>query len=548
MKMPVKVDFFRNSAIENARITNVKDNITEYMIPRSGKAENIEIKFFLPIAQVTGFWHASLAAGVKMRLDWNIDFVCGGQYNYPAFVLFNRACRCQWAVMLSNIRDDARFSARLDQENEGYKITITIASSADAGDLVLRIDSRGEALDQVLSDWRQSLDIAPQQFPQAAWDPVFCTWYAKHGAVDAAWLEPAAQRAVDMGFKTLIVDDGWCYDEYCRVNPETIANWYRTIGDYRVSELKFPRFAEHVRRVQAMGMNYMVWVAPHLIGFDSEFFARYPETVIEPLVEGYRRLNVKDVRARNLLTERLRNLMSSANLDGLKIDFIDIVRPDPANPNARETLAFTKELSDAVRSVKADALIEFRQSYTNCAMLPYATQFRAGDAPFDALKNFGRIAEIRLSLGNNIPVHADPAFWSKSDPAECVARHMIAMMGGVPMLSMDLLQLSDMEEKIIRRWMEFYSCHQTLLNHGAWRVEMSQQHIAALTVEDDQKKIILLNDSNYASAMTDVSGKEVYLANLSDNPAVWQADIVQDLYGKNTAQAAIPVGGCGVRR
>ena len=542
------VEVFRDNRSSAAELQQNTPGVDEYILKSSGQAETLEIKFFLPIAGVAGYWHASTQPGPKLRLDWNIGFVCGGQFNFPGLMFLDRACRCLWGITLTNIWDDARFAAALDQENEGYKITITVAVSAETGDFKLRIDHRGVTVDQVLKDWRKSLSLPAYQFPASAWDGVFCTWYAKHGAVDAAWLEPAAQRAADLGFKTLIVDDGWCYDEYCRVNPETLKNWYRTIGDYRISDVKFPNFAEHVQRVKDMGMKYLVWVAPHLIGCESDFYAQNPDSVFDTLHEGQRRLNVKDIAARKFLTERLTALMQAGNLDGLKIDFIDVVRPDPAEPNSRETLTFTKEMTDAVRAVKSDALIEFRQGYANCAMLPYGTQFRAGDAPFDAMTNFGRIAEIRLAMGSNVPIHADPAFWSKSDPAENIARHMIAMLGGVPMLSMDLLKLSSMEEMIIRRWMDFYRQHQELLNHGTWSVEMKHQTLAAMTVENDNKKIILLNDSNYISEIADSSGKETYLANLAERPVVWQADKTEDVSGSVVSGSAVPVGGCGMRK
>ena len=543
-----KVEIIRNKHRLAAELTRNVPGIDEYAIKCTGISELLEIKFQLPVAEIAGFWHASRDPGAKMRLDWNIDFVCGGQFNFPGLAMLDRNCRCLWGITLTNIHDDTHFSAKLDQEKECYHIAITIAISEKTEDFTLRIDQRRLPQDAMLNDWRKSLDLPIYEFPEAAWNGVFCSWYAKHGAVDAAWLEPTAECAASLGFKTLIVDDGWCYDEYCRVNPETLANWYRTIGDYRVSKVKFPNFAEHVKRVQDMGLKYLLWVAPHLIGCDSEFYANNSDAVIEPLTEGYRRFDVKNTAAGNQLAEKLVLLMQEGNLDGLKIDFIDIVKPDPASPNSRATTAFAKKLSDAVRSVKSDALIEFRQGYANCAMLPYATQFRIGDAPFDALRNFARIAEIRMAMGSNVPIHADPAFWSKNDPAECVARHMIGMLGAVPMVSMDLLTLSPTEKSIIRRWMDFYYQHQTLLNHGKWRVEMKHHNIAALTVEDDKKKIILLNDSNYISEIADSPGKETYLANLSERSAMWKADRMEDVLGSSTASSSVPVGGCAIRQ
>ena len=546
MNQTTAIEILRNNQIISAQFTTPEPGLDQYTIPGCNQPGQTRITLQLPIADAAGFWYGSLQPGARMHLDWNIHFCCGAQYQYPVFALMQRNSCCNCAVTLSNLWDDTTFTAVLDQEHECYKLQIVIAHAAAATKpFQLRLDRRHLPLDQTLSDWRTSLELPAHTFPAAAWDPVYCTWYARHGAVDAAWLEPTAERAVNMGFKTLIVDDGWCYDEYCRVNPDTIADWYHTIGDYQVSQVKFPHFAEHVRRVQAMGMNYMLWVAPHLIGFDSKFYQQHPDAVIEPRVEGYRRLNVHDPAMRNLITQRMAALMREGNLDGLKIDFIDIVRPAPDAPNALATLDFAREPSNAVRSIRPDALIEFRQSYTNCAMLSLGTQFRAGDAPFDYQKNFGRVAEIRLALGDNIPVHADPAFWSKTDPMECVARHMIAMLGGVPMLSMDLLTLSSVEEKVIRNWMNFYSQHQALLNHGHWSILLNNQNIAAMTVEDDQQKIVLLNDANYAEKLIRSTDKKLFMANLSEQTADVAAGHTTDGCGAIVNSRGIPVGGLG---
>lgn len=547
MNPAIPVRFFRDGQTLSAAFADDVPGLECYNLPAAADAGKIVIEFALPVAGVTGYWYGSLQPGVKMQLDWNISFVTGAQYNSPVFALVGRDCRCRAAVTLSDLMDDARFEAQLDQEHEVYFLRITVAA-APGTPLELRIDRRGLELDAMLADWRRTLPPVECRFPDAAWEPVYCTWYAKHGAVDAAWLEPTAARAADMGFKTLIVDDGWCYDEYCRVNPDTIQNWYRTIGDYRVSEVKFPRFAEHVRRVQKLGMRYLVWVAPHLIGFDSDFYRDHPDAVLDPCVEGYRRLKIGDAAACQLIADRLTKLMRDNGLDGLKIDFLDIVTPDPDAPNGRATYDFVRKLTDSLRALRPDALIEFRQNYANWAMLPLATQFRAGDAPFDALRNFGRLAEIRLALGDGVPVHADPAFWSRSDDMEGVARHMIAMLAGVPMLSMDLLSLTAMEERVIRRWLAFYHDHRQVLNFGAWHVHLDGQNIAAMTAEDDREKVILLNEGGHLPALSAVSGKPVYLANLSERAVALPGAELSGPDGAPVAGQMLPVGGLGIVR
>ena len=68
----------------------------------------------------------------------------------------------------------------------------------------------------VRPDWTPS-------YPDDAWMPVYCTWYAVHAAVEKQWLEEHVDTAAAMGFGTFIVDDGWCFDDMKRVTPQTFS-------------------------------------------------------------------------------------------------------------------------------------------------------------------------------------------------------------------------------------------------------------------------------------------------------------------------------------
>ena len=124
--------------------------------------------------------------------------------------------------------------------SEGYSSKPMQATKI--GDRIVRVDAvqkaRGEAVyvcDMTLPDMqyaymvrstvpRGTIDaIHLPEFPEGAWEPVFCTWYAVHAAVTQDWVEKNAEVASRLGFRTLIIDDGWCFDVMKRVSPETIS-------------------------------------------------------------------------------------------------------------------------------------------------------------------------------------------------------------------------------------------------------------------------------------------------------------------------------------
>ena len=103
--------------------------------------------------------------------------------------------------------------------------------------------------------------------------------------------------------------------------------------------------------------------------------------------------------------------MDTQELDDLKIDFLDELRPDPFKPICRDTLDYIRETVSAIRKIRSDALIEFRIKYAVPQLADQATAFRAGDVPFAFVQNYLCCLQLRVMLGDGIPVHADPVYF-----------------------------------------------------------------------------------------------------------------------------------------
>ena len=358
-------------------------------------------------------------------------------------------------------------------------------------------------------------------------------------------MEKNAEVASRLGFRTLIIDDGWCFDVMKRVSPETISTWYEMIGDWFLSEKKFPDFENHRKRVQAMGMKYLLWVAPFLIGAKSELYKQLADIVKPEYHEGCYTFDSSRKEAAKLLLGKMKHVIQDYGLDGLKVDFLDYIFPNMEEPRGEDTTHFIQELARTIREVKKDALIEFRQAYATPGMLAYGTQFRAGDVPFDFIDNFHRLAQIRISVGDGVPVHADPAYWHPQESPENISRHMIASLAGVPMLSMDLLAISETEQKIIRHWLGFYQAHRETFNYGKWDVTYHQSGTAYAMVSNEKESIIILHDSVRIGEALAKAAKHVFVLNLSPDELPLAGAKTADYEGKASADGIIPLGGLG---
>jgi alpha-galactosidase len=174
-----------------------------------------------------------------------------------------------------------------------------------------------------------------------------------------------------------------------------------------------------------------------------------------------------------------------------------------------------------LKSVKPDGLFEFRQSYATPLTLELGTQFRAGDVPFEWLCNILRIAQIRLAVGDGVPVHADPIFWSQHETKDNIARHFMAAMAGVPMVSMDLEKLPDWQKEEIAKWMRIYSQRiEPFQKHGRWNMVYRNGSLAYVTCIHGEEALVIVIDSgaSFKSLECALDGKRAIIMNLGYAP------------------------------
>ncbi len=470
-----------------------------------------ELHLDIPIIDLQGYWIPDNRAPLA-RIPWVIEADSAAQRNFPWISFFNTSQENRISVGLDCLYSDVKMVARMNQESCNYQLTIKVVVDKPGRSFRVIVNRRRQPWTRCLQDWREALKLPAVQYPAGAWEPVFCTWYAVHAAVTRDWVEQTAAEAAKLGFGTYIIDDGWCFDDMKRVSPETIGTWYEMIGDWEVSSKKFPDFVEHVKRVQGMGLSYMLWVTPFLIGVKSRLFQQIKDCVFPRYAEGCHTFDTANIEAGKIIIGKLAALMENYPLDGLKIDFLDYVFPNVDAPRSEITRKFIQELTDAVRAPKADALIEFRQSYATVGMLPYGTQFRAGDVPFDFVDNFQRLAQIRVSIGDGAPVHADPVYWHPRETEANISRHMIASLLGVPMLSMDLNTVSEKQKGIIAHWLGLYKRHFDTFTTGKWEIRFGAAGVDWAAVSGEKSRIVILANHH---CLSEAAAAGNYVLNLT---------------------------------
>jgi alpha-galactosidase len=173
--------------------------------------------------------------------------------------------------------------------------------------------------------------------------------------------------------------------------------------------------------------------------------------------------------------EIYRRALLEYGLDGFKLDFIDSftlntdhsLREDPRRDIPSLEDAVNRLLTDvmaALRAIRPDILIEFRQSYVGPAIRKYGNMLRAADCPNDPYHNRLSCTDLRLPSGKTA-VHSDMIMWHKDEPVERAAHQVLATLFAVNQISVKLEEQSPEHLAMLRHLLTFMREHrETLLD------------------------------------------------------------------------------------
>ncbi|MBQ0032187.1 MAG: alpha-galactosidase [bacterium] len=411
------------------------------------------------------------------------------------------------------------------------------SSSRRRYETIFRIDTRKVFWSRAAEDgvrWLSSVAGRPPAVPPpAAYEPLYSSWYVFRTTVTQDTLEPELERAAKLGMKCVIVDNGWEIDR----------------GDWAVNTGKFPDLRGHVAKVHALGLKYMLWFAvPHL-QVTSPAFARFKDKCLYdgPGPWVHYDLDPRYPQVREHIVRRLAELMRDYDLDGFKLDFIDdFVSPKidlaakrgfegcdyRSVPEAVERLL--GDISAAVKAVKPDALIEFRQRYVGPVVRQYGNMLRANDCPNDFASNRYRTLALRVTSPGSA-VHSDMLMWRNDDPVSEVMRQIWNVAFSVVQYSAHLADLPPPHLEAVRRAIDFTRAHRKTLLFGELCPHRPDLGYPCVEAESDDERIIIVYQPEYAVRLPG-DGKRTILINATTADSL----IVETLSG--IRRVAVPSG------
>jgi alpha-galactosidase len=147
---------------------------------------------------------------------------------------------------------------------------------------------------------------------------LYNSWEATTFDVDEESQVRLAELAAEMGVELFVMDDGWFHGR----NHDRAG-----LGDWWPDERKFPNgLRPLVERVNALGMDFGLWVEPEMVNPDSELYRAHPDWVIHfptrRRTEGRNQLilNLGRADVQSYLIEKLDRLLAEHNIAFVKWD------------------------------------------------------------------------------------------------------------------------------------------------------------------------------------------------------------------------------------
>lgn len=446
------------------------------------------------------------------------------QSGCPVFSLYSLdgTNACTWA--LSDVIHDIRTGGEYRSGKCFYcrtEVTGTAVGVVDHYAIDIRFDFRRIPYYRVLADvaryWESLPGCRPCAIPAAARKPLFSSWYIYEVRIDPDDLEQNCALAKAIGFDTVILDDGW--------QTSQVTTGYQNNGDWEVCEEKIPDLAGHVKRVQAMGMKYMVWFSVPYIGIESKAYTRFRDMLL-PGREGSPQfcIDLRFPEARRYLIETYETFVNRYGVDGLKLDFIcTCLDRNPAADlladGRRDCVSMGEamcrlldETMTRLRRINPEILIEFRQAYTGPAMRPFGNMFRAVDCANSLGDNRIRTLDLRLLAGNTA-VHADPITWHDDDPDHSAAMQIIHTLFAVPQISRKISELKASHRRMLRQQLAFIREHEDVLQCGELRPLYPHFLYPVVVARTERKMVVAFYAEMPVRLGNETLPPELYLVN-----------------------------------
>ena len=278
---------------------------------------------------------------------------------------------------------------------------------------------------------------------------------------------------------------------------------------------------EHVARIHALGMKYMLWYSVVYVGEYSRHWATFQSMLLRHDTGAHAGiLDPRFPQVRAFLVDTYVKALRNWNLDGFKLDFIDSFGVSSDAPPMRDGMDYAlveeavcrllTDVREALTAIKPDILIEFRQNYIGPAIRGFGNMFRVTDCPADWLSNRAGMVDLRL-LSGDTAVHSYMLMWHPDDSVENAARQLLNVFFAVPQISVRPDRVPETHRTMLRHYLALMEQLQAV-RMAPLRAEAPHLLYPLVRARKDETEAIVCYDANQVVHLSDAERTYVFNA------------------------------------
>ena len=296
------------------------------------------------------------------------------------------------------------------------------------------------------------------------------TWEGFYFDVHPGPVQELATAAAAVGIERFVLDDGWFHGRH---------HDRAALGDWWPDETKFPNgLGALIAHVNALGMEFGLWVEPEMVNPDSDLFRAHPEWALQiagrPLLTARNQLVLDIARpeASDYLFEKIAALLAAHPIGYLKWDLNrDLAPAGLANGTAgyRAQIHAAYALMDRLRAAHPNVEIESCSGgggRIDFGVLRHTHRVWTSDC-IDALSR----VDIQRGFLQFFPpeimgAHVGTAPSHTTGRTQSMAFRAAVALPGHLGVELDVRQLNDADTAELRGWIDVYKQLRDRLHHG----------------------------------------------------------------------------------
>lgn len=391
--------------------------------------------------------------------------------------------------------------------------------------------------------------------------PVYSLWYTFHKNVPLENITHYFDSISNMGFKSVLFDDGW--QNVVQFKVDSTGYW---------DPAQTVEVTDFMAKVQASDMNVALWYSQPFAGAHRYVMDKFEGKYLQYITSSQPALDIRYPEVRSYLAKLYGEIVANWKVNGIWFDFLNGYYPDehiiPTADLGRDFVSVRKALDSLKIQIEEEVLrvdsnISINQSFQTVG--PLITSSAKSVSGFLGTSALGQVREKmvnnRLMYGNYSPFVEVMGIHPK-DPAKEVARKFHSIIFGVPYISYFSYILNEEVQKTLSFWIRYWKSNHLYLTEGDFEAYNPVGRYPVIMSGNESKQIVVVyercapfNMGSFSFEIADIINSSDYpTVSLSGNPAGKVDYIVYNHKGdyqtkgslkfkKSVAEIEIPEGG-----